>query len=751
MKRELFTYFLPSIYNTLPERDLTLREVWEYISGRDLLDISRRNPKTGGLTHLGDLLSVTKKVREMPPEVYSNREKGKVQYLPLVTFGGVFDYRSLDSKRLQEVGKKGLQETSGLINLDIDHISKLEGGVSLEDLKEKLSQDREIGLRLLFTSPSGDGLKLVCKTSGDITDRESYRREFETLNYFVSQKYSIPIGEIGLDKGISDITRGCLLCFDPGAILKDWEDTFHPETHPLPEEEKPRPSRPQRESRVEVGVSSWEWEDFLEERLIPAIYERLDSVFPEMSFRYSSNKWESPYKLDGNPAKDPRRDKSVVTDRVPGVIKEQGGEAIPVIEYYRQKHSLQYGDALRELSRLCGLEEEYKDLSRRYAKMKDKETFVREVSSSPEGKPSSQKPTPEETPEEKYKEYLQIQDLRSIASTKREGIKTGYYFSKDLQERGKEEFIIPSGALTLICGKSSHGKSRLLQNLALRIAEREYQDQKEGVVLFFSFEEGLLEVVERFANIRVNDPQISQYPSTSNTEVLRDYFQSKEGTLSKCPKEKRPEVLRRLSGFTTLYQTGRLRVYYTPDLPSGDLCGLLEYLSSQMKVKAVFLDYVQAIYKGEGYRKDRREELREICKELNKTAISLEIPIVLSAQLNRETPTPTDMSGDNIAESADITRYANTILLLWDSAKGRDIRGGKDSYLTTQEGQRLQSRGFILGESGKIYAVITKNRGGTPDIESILDYVPETGFIPDNLGDLPGEEDTHYSGGLKMF
>jgi hypothetical protein len=94
------------------------------------------------------------------------------------------------------------------------------------------------------------------------------------------------------------------------------------------------------------------------------------------------------------------------------------------------------------------------------------------------------------------------------------------------------------------------------------------------------------------------------------------------------------------------------------------------------------------------------------------------------------------MSGDNIAESADITRYANTILLLWDSAKERDIRGGKSAYLNTPEGQRLQSRGFNLGESGKLFAVLSKNRGGTPDIESILEYVPETGRISSNE-DLP--------------
>ena len=259
--------------------------------------------------------------------------------------------------------------------------------------------------------------------------------------------------------------------------------------------------------------------------------------------------------------------------------------------------------------------------------------------------------------------------------------------------------------------------------------------------MYFSFEESLLDAVVRFSNIQVNIPQLSQY-GTSNTEVLLDYY--KTGVLNKAPKETRSKVLPRLYSFEeTLYRSGRLRIYYTPDLQSGELCRLLEYLSSQMKIKAVFLDYVQAIYK-EGNRKDRREELREICKDLNKTAISLDVPFVLSAQLNREAPNPTSMSGDNIAESADITRYANTILLLWDSARIRDIAlPGLRFYLSTPEGEDLSKRGFNLGIPGQLYAVLAKNRGGTPDLESFLEVVPETGKVVENakeeVEDLPME------------
>lgn len=723
MDKERFSYFLPPIWNTTPARVLSLEEVWEYVTGRKILDVYREDTSTRQTTRIGSLQDVTRRVRSMTPQEYGNRQTGKVTLLPLVTFGGVFALREGD----------GLRETSGLVCLDIDHATSQ--GVSLEDLKHRLSQDREIGVRLVFTSPSGDGLKIVCKTSGEITDRESYRREFEILNSFVSRKYSVQ-----LDSQTSNIDRGCLLCFDPDAVLQTWEDTFDPETHPLPQEERPRPKRERRTD----SVSSWDWDSYKEERLIPALFERIDSVFPEMSFRWRGDTWESPYKLDGSPAKDPRRDKSVITSRVPGVILEQGGDSVPVIDFYMRKNSLPFADAMRELSRLAGLEEEYRDLCRRYAEMNNQDRYK-----TPGGGVSSQavqadrkdplQATPEANPEEKYREFLEVPDIQKEVSRKKEGIKTGYTF-KTSQE--KEERLILSPGLTLICGKSSHGKSRLLQNLVLQILEDLRIKEEEGEVLFFAFEEDYPEVLLQFANIYTHTPGLSQY-GTKNTEVLRDYFQT--GQLSKAPEATRRDVLPRLARFTEIQKSGKLRIYYRPDLQikgdrtpleAPDLSGVISYLSSKRPIKAVFLDYAQAIYK-DGYRKDRREELREICKELNDLSKKLDIPFVLSAQLNRETPNPTSMSGDNIAESADITRYGDTILCLWNSAFLRDVKN-KETYLESQEYKDLQSRGFTLGEEGKLYCYLAKNRGGTPFVDAVLDFVGETGEIPTNE-DLPPE------------
>ena len=354
-------------------------------------------------------------------------------------------------------------------------------------------------------------------------------------------------------------------------------------------------------------------------------------------------------------------------------------------------------------------------------------------------KESVKTPT-DQSPESKWESYLSIPALSDIASKKKEGITTNFRFESRGGGKTKEEYLtLRSGAMTLICGKSSHCKSKLLQNLALNIATETYNKGEDGDILFFTYEEELSDVLSQFANIFANVGGLSQF-GTPNTEIILDYF--KTGDLSRCTRDKRIEVTPKLGGFRTLYESGKLRVYYS-DLCTEDLCSLIEYLSTKIKIKAVFVDYIQLLYmsperKRERRIGERREELKEICNELRTLAVNLSIPVVSSAQLNRETPNPTDMSEDNLADSADLTRYANTIVCLWNSYFD-NVKGGKENYNQSEEGKRLQSRGFVLGEGGKLYARITKNRGGTPYMDTILNFKGETGRIDTNE-DLPPSE-----------
>ena len=702
MEKDLVSVYTPPISSAyIPTHSITLEEVWERITSKDLQEKTQR---------LRTLRSEGKE------EEYKSLKKGS---LPSVTFGGTFDYRRTDPQEYREYllrelerekdpikvskmkgtiglleGKVGLLKSSGFVTIDIDHIS--ETGLSLQELKDRISEDRELGVRLVFTSPSGDGLKVVCRVSSQITDKDSYKTAYNSLRHFINSKY----GEI-VDKSGSDISRLCLLCYDRDARIQDYEETFSPDLHPVPKKERP----------VREYQYTYSGEDGIEEIVRRVEESGLDIApdyadFLKLGYMFANE-------VGGQRGLD-------LYTRVCRVHTNRGGYSITEEEIRNQYNKCKGGYSDKgvfiNIAKRMGI-----DVTKPVDTRTKNEQRDNRVESRKEETPPVQ---PEET---KWEKYLTIPELSQIVSTKREGVKTNYRF--ETKDKRKEEYLtLRSGAMTLICGKSSHCKSKFLQNISLNLA----QDPENGDILFFTYEEEESEVLSQFANIYADIPGLSRF-GTPNTEVILDYFKTSE--LQRATRGQAEKALPKLKEFEGLYYSGKLRVIYS-DLYSEDLCEMVRYYSTKRKIKAVFVDYVQLLYKRpERGRKDRREEIKDICNDLRTLAIDLSIPVVLSAQLNRATPNPVDMSEDNIADSADLTRYANTIVCLWNSYFD-NVTGGKENYLQGEDAKRLQDRGFILGEGGKIYAKITKNRGGTPYIDTVLDFRGETGRISTNE-DLP--------------
>ena len=113
--------------------------------------------------------------------------------------------------------------------------------------------------------------------------------------------------------------------------------------------------------------------DFINYELYPALYDRLDSAFPELEFRRKGGDWHSSHYLNGEPTSPYREDKTVVTKKKPHLIHEQGGETFSLVDYQLRRMGYAPGakgaelvEALRSLAGICGLElpssdtEEYK-------------------------------------------------------------------------------------------------------------------------------------------------------------------------------------------------------------------------------------------------------------------------------------------------------------------------------------------------------------------------------------------------------
>lgn len=306
-------------------------------------------------------------------------------------------------------------------------------------------------------------------------------------------------------------------------------------------------------------------------------------------------------------------------------------------------------------------------------------------------------------------------DFRAEMQRKKEGLQTPYTFEKAGE---KESLILPSGAITLICAPTSHGKSTLLQNLALYTA----QDGKEGAVLYFTFEEEASSVKLQMLNKYLNVIITTEYKNNNNLRTLSEYYIT--GSTQYVKRDALSQLQTGEKEFFSLLTSGRIRIY-RENYGATKLRDAIKYLCKQIKVKAVFIDYIQLL-RLEGYKGDRRSELCNICDLLNNLAIDNTLPIVLAAQLNRDAASPLEMHNQNIAESADIERYANTILTLWNSTFKATTRSGANE----KELEKLQAeKNFTLGTGGKLYAKLTKNRGGAVGVEAVLDHNGNTGVI----------------------
>lgn len=181
-----FSIFKAPISNIIPSEVVSLKRIAGIIRGnvlKQLTDNYRQvsNPK--------------------------QKRKFKATYFHYVCFSGVFRKRA-DNQLL---------EHSGLLCLDFDHLEEL-------DLtRQLLLKDPWLETQLLFTSPSGDGLKWIISID---TDLASHRDYFNSVSNYLKHTYSLQPDPSG-----KDVSRACFLCHDPTAYLNQKYTSTHQPFH----------------------------------------------------------------------------------------------------------------------------------------------------------------------------------------------------------------------------------------------------------------------------------------------------------------------------------------------------------------------------------------------------------------------------------------------------------------------------------------------------------------------------------------
>lgn len=170
----VFSYFSKPISNIRPKKTIDLYDLYNEIKGTRYIE------STETLRQIKD----SKEAR-----------KYKSLNFDYVTFSGTFSKRN----------DKELIKHSGLLTLDFDHIN------DLTVLRDALLSDPYIETEMLFTSPSGHGIKWIIQVDLSEVNHQEY---FKAVSNYIIQTYGLEVDQSG-----KDISRACFLSYDPKVYI----------------------------------------------------------------------------------------------------------------------------------------------------------------------------------------------------------------------------------------------------------------------------------------------------------------------------------------------------------------------------------------------------------------------------------------------------------------------------------------------------------------------------------------------------
>jgi len=168
-----FSYYGASVTSVHSNRAMTIAQVYWYITLNQ------------------EVMRTTREYREMLKQDPKAARLFKKSKFETVTFSGIFRSKKDDD----------LIQHSSLICFDFDHL-----GDRRKEMKQKLIDNPYFPTVLLFTSPSGDGLKWVIYID---LSKGDHRMWFTAISNFIHETYGVEV-----DRNCSNLSRGCFLPHD---------------------------------------------------------------------------------------------------------------------------------------------------------------------------------------------------------------------------------------------------------------------------------------------------------------------------------------------------------------------------------------------------------------------------------------------------------------------------------------------------------------------------------------------------------
>lgn len=279
------------------------------------------------------------------------------------------------------------------------------------------------------------------------------------------------------------------------------------------------------------------------------------------------------------------------------------------------------------------------------------------------------------------------------------GLKTGY--------PSLDKFVtIQNGAITLVAGRTSHGKTTFLLNLFLNMIT----NYPKHSFYFFSYEESKTALFVKIITILTNKLVGSEY---SNSRDIEDYL--------KAGKRYDLQINEAINLYNQFVDEGRLWLIDTP-LSVDSLAQSLQSLKSSNHVNGVFIDYAQRI-KYDGSYDSERIKISRISQTLREVATQLDIPLIVGAQLNRDNVGEVPRL-ENLKEAGNLEEDANLVLGVhnWKVAVTKDMLKDNENdgnYFKIPKSSRTVN---ISTRNTSFDVHVLKNRNGTINEVAHLNY-----------------------------
>jgi DNA primase catalytic core len=263
------------------------------------------------------------------------------------------------------------------------------------------------------------------------------------------------------------------------------------------------------------------------------------------------------------------------------------------------------------------------------------------------------------------------------------------------------------GAITLIAGRPSHGKTTFMFNLLLEMS-RLYKDES---FYFFTYEEPVKNISVKLLN-RLVATDLSQYyreikdlSKPTNYEFLKSYIKTRRTDIQAIEEAKKQ--------LQYLIDSQKIRVI-DKNYSVEELYNLILYINKKERIGGVFIDYIQRM-RTDRKTQDKRTEIAHISDQVLQIAKDSGLPLILGAQLNRDAKAKPTL--ENLKEAGNLEEDANTVLSVYNESRERDETATGETYKGAREVE-LEIKAL-------------KNREGEVNQTATLIFDKYTGVIKD--------------------